>query len=577
MNEFTNATQLLTEGKTEDAFIAFLSIVELSTQQLHQTKFLRQYIVNRPPEYKNSIDLIRKSIDQLEKILVNRPKPPVPPRPVHIDTKNLKRTRGNSIHFVIDEEDEEEDDETVDIVQYLNQPKKANSCSLFLTMDDVLSQTVVDPSNLAPAQTPTTDSLSIPTPSPTRDYIPNIPVPPLLAMHRHLQQQQDDNGILPKVRSLYMSAMTIPTMMEFSPGLFAYQLTLIESAIFRAIPREALLCHSARTPHNRIIASTDFFNFITRTIEHSILLPQEACRRAEILNRWVKVASKLLALFNYQTLKAVVSALGTPPIQRLRRTWECIPKKQINQLDMLSTLMSESDNYCQYRRHAQFCVDRPAVPFLGVFIHDLTYMSVAATNKQDARIQGVLNELDRFQRLPEYPQQPPPSFVHKKHLFRPVSNMLHFSSKGTTSAAACMVSEENQSEEIVVGLEQQLIMQFVLMRPWVTEKTIDMLSQLREPSKRPVSGSSPTHGNEETEERRSGLSGFWPFRKTTSSSSTTTTTPTPDLTWSEGEEDNNEDDLGRLLNYRKLSLGTKKSHHRSLSLPSKTTMETTTF
>ncbi|CEI96400.1 hypothetical protein RMCBS344292_10562 [Rhizopus microsporus] len=117
-------------------------------------------------------------------------------------------------------------------------------------------------------------------------------------------------------------------------------------------------------------------------------------------------------------------------------------------------------------------------------------------------------------------------------------------------------------------------MQFVKKRPWVTEKTIDMLSQLREPSKRPVSGSSPTHGNEETEERRSGLSGFWPFRKTTSSS-TTTTTPTPDLTWSEGEEDNNEDEKKSLLNYRKLSLGAKKSHHRKKTLPSKAIMETT--
>ncbi|CAO3672164.1 unnamed protein product [Rhizopus stolonifer] len=93
-----------------------------------------------------------------------------------------------------------------------------------------------------------------------------------------------------------------------------------------AISPEALLSHSGRSPHPRMVASTDFFNFLTRTIEHSILLPQEACRRAVILNRWTKVASKLLLLSNYQTLKAIVSALGTPPVQRLRRIWECIPK-----------------------------------------------------------------------------------------------------------------------------------------------------------------------------------------------------------------------------------------------------------
>ncbi|KAG0763124.1 hypothetical protein G6F57_005688 [Rhizopus arrhizus] len=561
MNNLDEAIRLVTEGKTKDAFAAFLFLIELSTQQLNQTKFSNQCIVNRPVEYQNSIDLIRKSVDQLEKILVHKSKPPLPPRPAKIDTTNLKRLRGNSVHFV---DDDDEDDEPVDIVaEFLKQPKKANKKSQCTTMADVLFETVIDPSNLAPAQIHTTDSLSIPTASPDADYIPNIPAPPLLTTYSQLQQQQGTNLLLPKIRSLYMSAMTIPTMMEFPAGLLAYQLTLIESAIFRAIPREALLSHSARKPHVRVVASTDFFNFLTRTIEHSILLPQEACRRAEILNRWIKVASKLLTLSNYQTLKAVVSALGTPPIQRLRRTWECIPKKQTNRLDLLTALMSESDNYCRYRQQAQTCLNRPAVPFLGVFIHDITYMSAA--NKV---IQDVLDALERFKQLPEYPQQPPVSFVTKKNRFRPLT--LHFSSKGTTSAAACMVSEEHQTEESVIGLEQQLIMQYVLMRPWVTEKTIDMLSQLREPSKRnstaTVSPTTPTANGEEYEEKRS-LSGFWPFRKST------TTNSTSDLVWSEEEEE--DESPGSILNYRKLSFSARKSHHRSFSLPSKSLMEVT--
>ncbi|KAG1241652.1 hypothetical protein G6F68_016578 [Rhizopus microsporus] len=125
-------------------------------------------------------------------------------------------------------------------------------------------------------------------------------------------------------------------MMEFPAGLLAYQLTLIESAIFRAIPREALLSHSARKPHVRVVASTDFFNFLTRTIEHSILLPQEACRRAEILNRWIKVASKLLTLSNYQTLKAVVSALANQSAGPLDR-----PHVRIRQLLPVQTAGSD--------------------------------------------------------------------------------------------------------------------------------------------------------------------------------------------------------------------------------------------
>ncbi|CEP10323.1 hypothetical protein [Parasitella parasitica] len=405
---------------------------------------------------------------------------------------------------------------------------------------DVLLETVVDPRNLVPAQTNAGDSISLPgsseTTSSQTQYVPNIPAPPLLATHRRLQQRLNEletdlertaamttsDGMLllrsershqarcarqtlEKVRTLYMSAMTIPSILQFSPQLIAYQLTLIESSIFRAIPPEALLSHSTRTPHKKIVASTDFFNFVTRSIEHSILLPQEASRRAEIIHRWIKIATKLLAIHNYQTLKAVISALGTPPIQRLRRTWECIPKKRSARLELLNTLMSETDNYRKYREHMSLegnkrLWTKPVVPFLGVYIHDVTYLYAAAKgNQHDCRVQDVLNCVKLFQRAPIYPQHPPAAFVsvQKRHLFRPMlSDALHFGSSSkksnskTPTAAAALMGEE-QGQETELELEQQLIIQYLLMRPWVSEKVIDALSNLREPPKS-RSASSPT-------------------------------------------------------------------------------------
>lgn len=399
---------------------------------------------------------------------------------------------------------------------------------------DVLLETIVDPNNLVKAQTNTGDSLSIPQQQQKENYVPNIPAPPLLATHRRLQHRLDEleqdveecnndllklershkvmcaKQTLEKVRTLYMSAMTIPNILQFPPHLMAYQLTLIESSIFRAIPSQALVSHSTRTPHKKIAASTDFFNFMTRSIEHSILLPQEATKRAEIIHRWIKIATKLLALNNYQTLKAIVSALGTPPIQRLRRTWECIPKKRMTRLDILNTLMSESDNYQKYREHIQHLWHKPVVPFLGVFIHDVTYLSCS---KNSLRVQEVLNEVQLFQRAPAYPLVPPASLMaaatKKKHSFLRPSSVLHFGSgasgyytsgiggnKNTT--AALMGEDVRQDTEL--ELEQQLIVQYILMRPWVSEKTIDALSTLREPPKpRSISShatttSSPANG-----------------------------------------------------------------------------------
>ncbi|KAI8340363.1 ras guanine nucleotide exchange factor domain-containing protein [Choanephora cucurbitarum] len=501
--------------------------------------------------------------------------PPIPARK-SLDATS-KRSRGNSVSFAEDkkiqkmvpnenqasciqknatnldeyEDDDDDDDEDEEIIEFPSPVHKKSMTSLSpdqlspktrprsqswvvpkdsLTHSeeiDVLSETVIDPRNLVPAQSNAGDSLSLPNTSQANGHIPNIPAPPLLSTHRRLQQRLKEleadlevcspqdvllqaerqqrvlnvRQTLEKVRSLYMSAMTIPSILQFPPHLIAYQLTLIESSIFRGIPQEALLSHSARTPHKKVSASTDFFNFITRSIEHSILLPQEASDRAEVIRHWIKIAVKLLALNNYQTLKAIVSALGTPPIQRLRRTWECIPKKRMARLERINNLMSEADNYCRYREHVGLEKkqpwSKPVVPFLGVFIHDITYLS--ATSKGNSRAQDVSTLVQLFQRAPEYPQVPPASYLNvtsKRHLFRPMSDALHFGSsskKTNNKSTTAILMGEDQREEIEIELEQQLIMQYILMRPWMGEKAIDALSNLREAPKPRSTSSSTAH------------------------------------------------------------------------------------
>ncbi|KAG1467413.1 hypothetical protein G6F56_004425 [Rhizopus delemar] len=103
-----------------------LITIPRSKANRHITKVdLVEVLVNRTTKYQY-IHLIRKSADQLEKILAHKLKPPVSPRPAKINTLNLKRARGNSTNFVDDEEDEE--DESIDIfAEFLTQTKKKSS------------------------------------------------------------------------------------------------------------------------------------------------------------------------------------------------------------------------------------------------------------------------------------------------------------------------------------------------------------------------------------------------------------------------------------------------------------------
>lgn len=431
----------------------------------------------------------------------------------------------------------------------------------------IVAEGEIDPNYLVPAQTNAGDSLAPSSSTMNNDHVPLIPAPPLLTTHRILQQKVNEleekikscksrkqaiiqghldtvtedsldqmiaqylqvlselKLTLNGVRTIYMSAATIPSILQFGAHIIAYQITLIEATIFDAIPPTALLEHSSKHPHPRIVASTDFFNYITRCIEHSVLLPQEASSRAQLIHYWIKVASRCFEINNYQTLKAIISALNTPPVQRLKRTWAYIPKKSATKLDTLNDLMSETNNYGQYREHmgmvsttvvngksVQLIRDehyaRPTVPFLGTFIHDITYLLAAFKSsnyhspQDDPRIHEVLETMRRFQTGPRYTPTLPASFVksNQKHHFRPsISNALHRgasriqrfsggnlfgssdSSSGNNSSSASIMTFDDSSDDDNLDEQQKMATQYILMRPWVSQNTVDELSTLREP------------------------------------------------------------------------------------------------
>ncbi|CAG8542696.1 3535_t:CDS:10 [Diversispora eburnea] len=262
-------------------------------------------------------------------------------------------------------------------------------------------------------------------------------------------------------RKLVYKAASDPEILEFAPHMIAYQLTLIESAIFLEIDPLSLLSHSPKNPDSKITASTDFFNYLTRVIERSILLPLEASSRARVINHWVKVAVKLHELHNFQTLKAILSALGTPPIKRLKRTWICIPKKNMVKFEDLNELMSETRNYGKYREvMREGLLRKPTVPFLGTFIMDSTYLLAAVKTVGPTPVTPqLLQTLQKYQSGPKYNSTPPVSYIK-------ASTKHHFRTATSISAA----------------LHRTGI--------WIPEKSVDELSCKREPHKhKGVSGS----------------------------------------------------------------------------------------
>ncbi|KAG1147204.1 hypothetical protein G6F37_007653 [Rhizopus arrhizus] len=550
LSSLNTASHHFDNGQIKDAYYLFLNTAQNAIQPFFDVKFVHCSIVSKPQKYDTLLCILRTCLDEIEKIVenhsisTNKAPPPLPPKPSTSSKPVLppKPTRPLPVAPAIKQDFE------------VALPRVPNG--------------EIDPSHLVPAQTNNNDTL---TPSANSKNIPHIPAPPLLTTHRVLQtkldslesllndyrtqkrlvQQGTDNGqmteselndaisrytpcvaeakhTLNKIRTVYMTAATIPSILHFQPGIIAYQITRIESAIFSVIPAQALLTHSPKNPHPRIIASTDFFNFITRLIEHSILLPQEASSRAQHIHHWIKIATKCQDLNNYQTLKAIVSALGTPPVQRLKRTWAYIPKKSMVKLESLNELMSESNNYGKYREHmgiastsvlngksvtkiqSDHC-KRPTVPFLGTFIHDMTYLLAAVQQQQgtssdalqkDARVQKLLKTLSLFQSCPPYDKRPNAMYakVLQKNPIRPAFTQAIHRSKSSFGRLGGAIgfggnnesevslekfsvgdNDEEDGDNFDVEEQSSLVTQYILMRPWVSQDTVDELSQLREP------------------------------------------------------------------------------------------------
>ncbi|KAF9283589.1 DELLA protein rgl2 [Mortierella antarctica] len=582
-------------------------------------------------------------------------KPPLPPKPARLyrKLKEISVEEQSDEDDSDEDEDEDEDDDMEDRSRSYTLPQYA-ALSQTNSFISVIPDGSVDPTNLVEAERisgDNEDQLDQKTYGPS-DHIPMIPVTPLRTTHRTLVEKektcssklaetkqklqevntksgertktQDDEvdiqmlqenlnkytsmisnvmATITKVRELLYRSASITSILEFPAYLVAYQLTLVESAIFLEIPPAALLTHSPKNPHRSITASTDFFNYLTRMIEYSVLFPPEASGRAQCMHYWVKVAVKLHELENFQTLKAVLSALGTPPVKRLKRTWGFVPRKSMHKLETLSELMSEGRNYGKYREmmtslnagtlllspamaspvpssssapskidmqslngisqslslgfRTKEAARRPMVPFLGTFIMDITYLlaavkksnnnappvssQISATSslrekpptspsvathfapEDDVRIQDLLMTLTAYQSGPKYSSQPPRPYIKaatkNHHHFRApsLSSALHRTTKYRTSSVDRQIggnithqSSYDDEEDDVSGNgirpTQQLILHYLLTRPWVPERMVDELSTIREPPKNKNLGS----GGSISRTNTSGSTHSWP-------------------------------------------------------------------
>jgi son of sevenless len=180
------------------------------------------------------------------------------------------------------------------------------------------------------------------------------------------------------------------------PLEIARQLTLLDFDIFSKIaPRECLnkrwSGESATTQASNIKAMSEQFQQISKWVQWEILQFENIQQRATMIKFFLDVAQHCFEMNNYNSLNAIYCAMEASSVFRLKRTKELLPVKYERRMEEFSALFRSTGNWNALREALVLSMP-PCIPYLGIFLQDLTFIEDG--NKDFLR--GMINFDKRF-------------------------------------------------------------------------------------------------------------------------------------------------------------------------------------
>lgn len=223
-------------------------------------------------------------------------------------------------------------------------------------------------------------------------------------------------------------------LLEIDPTEWARQLTILESELYNNIqPLDCLnkawsdkSSHTASNIRTMIHAS----NKITSWVAESILSETDIKRRSSIMKHFILIADRCRSLQNFNSVMAILAGLNSSPVHRLKRTKDLLSARVQLILDKLKKLMSPLHNFAVYRRQLR-SIHGPCVPFLGMYLTDLTFIEDGNPNMLKSHphlinLDKRLKAAQKIQEIQSYQQSP--------YTLTPVTELqdfLHYHLSGT--------------------------------------------------------------------------------------------------------------------------------------------------
>ncbi|XP_066111905.1 ral guanine nucleotide dissociation stimulator isoform X6 [Saccopteryx bilineata] len=201
-----------------------------------------------------------------------------------------------------------------------------------------------------------------------------------------------------------------PHLLVFPPDLVAEQFTLMDAELFKkVVPYHCLgSIWSQRDKKGKehlaptVRATVTQFNSVANCVITTCLGDRSvtARDRARVVEHWIEVARECRVLKNFSSLYAILSALQSNSIHRLKKTWEEVSRDSLRVFQKLSEIFSDENNYSLSRellikegtskfatlemnpkraqkRPKETGVIQGTIPYLGTFLTDLVMLDTA--------------------------------------------------------------------------------------------------------------------------------------------------------------------------------------------------------
>ncbi|XP_007453157.1 PREDICTED: ral guanine nucleotide dissociation stimulator [Lipotes vexillifer] len=267
--------------------------------------------------------------------------------------------------------------------------------------------TKAEPEALAPALKPTAALEPVPAPALAPRPVPGPDLEPALAPAPSPAPEPSWPSPVAAENGLGEEK---PHLLAFPPDLVAEQFTLMDAELFKkVVPYHCLgSIWSQRDKRGKehlaptVRATVAQFNSVANCVITTCLGDRSvtARARARVLEHWIEVARECRVLKNFSSLYAVLSALQSNSIHRLKKTWEEVSRDSLRIFQKLSEIFSDENNYSlsrellikegtskfatlemnpkrAQRRPKEVGVIQGTVPYLGTFLTDLVMLDTA--------------------------------------------------------------------------------------------------------------------------------------------------------------------------------------------------------